>query len=140
MVFCIIWCLPVDIKRYARENAMNKNNKSLKGFSQNLRKSMTKEEKRLWYDFLKNQPQTVHRQKVIGNYIVDFYCASAQLVIELDGAQHATDEGLEKDKERDLYLNSLGIRVVRIPNYDINKNFEAVCRGLHMHLNGTFED
>ncbi len=95
-----------------------------------MRKNMTKEEKHLWYDCLKNIEQTFQRQKVIGKYIVDFYCASAKLVIELDGSQHGTDKGIEKDKERDKYLNSLGLTVLRFSNYDINTNFQGVCDGI----------
>ena len=88
---------------------------------------MTKEEKHLWYDFLKKLPQTVHRQKVIGNYIVDFYCAGAKLVIELDGTQHRTKEGMQNDFLRDSYLNDLGVTVVRYSNLDIRENFDGVC-------------
>ena len=110
---------------------MNKtNNKKLTPNAKNLRKNMTKEERHLWYDFLKTLPITIHRQKVIGNYIVDFYCASAKIVIELDGSQHYKDKGLESDVIRDEYLKSLGLRVLRYSNLDVNKNFEGVC----MHI------
>ena len=88
---------------------------------------MTKEEKHLWYDFLKKLPQTVNRQKVVGKYILDFYCASAKIAIELDGAQHYEKEGKEKDKERDCFLNEQGITVLRYTNIDINSNFDGVC-------------
>ena len=91
---------------------------------------MTKEERHLWYDFLKNLPITFNRQKIIGSYIVDFYCADAKLVIELDGGQHFEQEGLLNDKIRDEYLNSQGIRVLRYSNTDINKNFEGVCQDI----------
>ena len=91
---------------------------------------MTKEEKRLWYDFLKNHPLTFHRQKVLGSYVVDFYCAAAGLVIELDGSQHASDEGIARDAERDAYLEGLGLYVLRIGNYNINKYFNSVCDGI----------
>ena len=84
---------------------MNKNNNShLTRFAQELRSNMTKEEKHLWYDFLKKIPQTVNRQKVVGNYILDFYCANAKIAIELDGAQHYEKEGKAKDQERDLFF------------------------------------
>ncbi|MCR5685395.1 MAG: endonuclease domain-containing protein [Lachnospiraceae bacterium] len=107
---------------------MNKtNNHSLTKNSRELRKQMTKEERRLWYDFLKSLPVTINRQKVIGNYIVDFYCASAKTVIELDGSQHFELEGIEKDNVRDKYLMGLGLEVLRFSNYEINTNFEAVC-------------
>ncbi len=110
---------------------MNENNNpKLTGISKTLRKNMTKEEKHLWYDFLKNLPQTVNRQKVIGKYIVDFYCAEVKLVIELDGSQHYTDKGIKEDQERDAYLNSLGLTVLRYSNYDVNKFFDNVCEGI----------
>ena len=95
---------------------------------------MTKEEKRLWYDFLQKLPVTVNRQKVIGKYIVDFYCASANLVIELDGDQHATDEGLAKDEKRDAYLKSIGLTVLRYGNYAIKTNFNGVCEGIWEYI------
>ena len=107
---------------------MNKtNNPNLTGNSKTLRKNMTKEERHLWYDFLKQLPITVNRQKVIGEYIVDFYCAQAKLVIELDGAQHYEEKGLKKDEERTKYLESYGLKILRIPNTEINKNFDGVC-------------
>ena len=105
-------------------------NPKLKQNSQSLRKNMTKEERHLWYDFLKNLPITFNRQKIIESYIVDFYCADAKLVIELDGGQHFEQEGLLNDKIRDEYLNSQGIRVLRYSNTDINKNFEGVCQDI----------
>ncbi|MBQ7227201.1 MAG: endonuclease domain-containing protein [Clostridia bacterium] len=115
---------------------MNKtNNSNLTSVSKILRKNMTKEERHLWYDFLKNLPQTINRQKVIGSYIVDFYCASAKIVIELDGSQHYEDEGKEKDKARDAYLNALGIKVLRYSNLDVNRDFENVCADILRHIN-----
>ena len=110
-------------------------NKSLKGNSKELRKNMTSEEKHLWYDFLKSLPITVHRQKSIHNYIVDFYIADAKLAIEIDGRQHLTPEHQQSDKERDLTLNSLGITVFRCSNNDINRNFEIVCNKILEILN-----
>lgn len=98
--------------------------------AQALRKGMTKEERHLWYDFLKTLPVTVHRQKVIGNYIVDFYCASAKLVIELDGSQHYEAAGQMKDSVRDAFLSDLGLTVVRYSNLDISQNFEGVCQDI----------
>ena len=107
---------------------MNKtSNKKLTNLSKILRRNMTDEEKHLWYDFLKKLPQTVQRQKVIGNYIVDFYCAEAKLVIELDGSQHFSKQGVQDDFIRDDFLNSLGITVTRYSNLDICENFEGVC-------------
>lgn len=103
------------------------NNKKLTAISKVLRKNMTEEEKHLWYDFFKKLPQTIQRQKVIGNYVVDFYCAEAKLVIELDGSQHRTRQGTQDDFVRDDFLNRLGIAVVRYSNLDIHENFEGVC-------------
>ena len=95
---------------------------------------MTKEERRLWYDFLKQLPVTINRQKVIGPYIVDFYCASAKLVIELDSSQHYEKDGAASDRERDSALNGFGISVVRYSNDDINRNFNGVCTDLLRRL------
>ncbi|MBQ8763049.1 MAG: endonuclease domain-containing protein [Clostridia bacterium] len=112
----------------------NYNNKKLTANSQKLRKNMTKEERHLWYDFLKEIPVTFHRQKVIGNYIVDFYCASAKMIIELDGSQHYYDEGKQKDEKRDKYLSSLGLTVLRYSNDDVNNSFESVCQDIFNNL------
>ncbi len=111
-----------------------KKNTKLTENSKELRRNMTKEEKHLWYDFLKKLPITVNRQKVIDRYIVDFYCAEANLAIELDGAQHYEPEAAQKDKERDEYLSSLGIKVLRYDNLRINRHFDNVCRELLRHL------
>lgn len=105
---------------------ITKNSKLTKN-AQQLRREMTKKERRLWYDFLKNLPFSFRRQKVIGNYIVDFYCADAKLVIELDGGQHYEEKGVEKDKERDAFLQALGLTVLRYSNLEILQNFQGVC-------------
>ena len=95
---------------------------------------MTKEERHLWYDCLKKLPVTVHRQKVIGNYIVDFYIASEQLVIELDGSQHYEEQNMAKDMQRDQYLQSIGCQIVRYSNADINTRFREVCEDIYRQL------
>ena len=110
-------------------------NKKLIANAKNLRKNMTKEERHLWYDCLKQLPVTVHRQKVFGNYIADFYIASANLVIELDGSQHYEDAQKKKDEERDQYLKGLGCRVLRYSNADVNLRFRAVCEDIYNQLN-----
>ena len=92
-----------------------------------LRKNMTKEERHLWYDFLRNYPVKFYRQKVMGRYIVDFYCAKANLVVELDGAQHYEEKGMQYDAERTVFLQAYGVKVIRIPNNEVNKNFVGVC-------------
>ena len=92
-----------------------------------LRKNMTKEERHLWYDFLRSYPIRFLRQKVIDNYIVDFYCSKAKLVVELDGSQHFEETGMAADRERDEYLESLGLKILRFSNSDVDKNFYEVC-------------
>ena len=95
---------------------------------------MTKEERHLWYDFMRGLPVRVHRQKVIGRYIVDFYIAEKNLVIELDGSQHYEQDAIRADMERDAYMNSLGINVIRYSNLDVNQNFRAVCQDIWNRL------
>ena len=104
-----------------------KHNKLTVPLAKELRKDMTKEEKHLWYDYLREYPVRFIRQKVIGKYIVDFYCAKAKLVVELDGTQHYEDKEIEKDALRTEFLEQYGLKVIRISNLDINKNFEGVC-------------
>ena len=92
-----------------------------------LRKNMTPWERKLWYDFLRTYPVRFQRQKAIGNYIADFHCARARLVIELDGGGHYTAEQAEKDALRTKDLESMNLTVVRICNLDIDRNFRGVC-------------
>ena len=105
---------------------INRDDKS-KTNARQLRKNMTSEEKKLWYDFLSAVYPKFQRQKVIGKYIVDFYCAKNKLVIELDGSQHFEDDALNYDKTRTEYINSLGIKVIRFTNREINTQFQNVC-------------
>ena len=102
-------------------------NQNLKGFSQKLRKEMTKEESLLWYRFLRKYPVRFRRQYIIGNYIVDFYCHQARLVIELDGSQHREEEAVQYDQSRTQYLEYQGLKVLRFSNLDILRQFSAVC-------------
>ena len=104
-----------------------KHNSTLVPFAKNLRKNMTKEERHLWYDFLRDYPIKFLRQKILGKYIADFYCAKANIVIELDGSQHYENEGSVNDKRRTEYLEQYKIKVIRISNLDIMKNFDGVC-------------
>ena len=92
-----------------------------------LRENMTPWERKLWYDFLRNYPVRFQRQKAIGNYIADFYCAKARLVIELDGGGHYTKKQARKDAQRTNDLNAMNLMVVRICNLDIDRNFRGVC-------------
>ena len=105
----------------------SKHNRQLVPFAKQLRKEMTKEERHLWYDFLRSYPVRFSRQKVLGKYIADFYSAEAKLVIELDGSQHYEDRNIEKDTERTAFLEQYGLTVIRIPNNAIMQNFRGVC-------------
>ncbi len=99
-----------------------------------MRKSMTKEERHLWYDFLRSYPIRFLRQKVIDRYIVDFYCHDARLIIELDGSQHYEEKGLLKDKIRTEKIESRNLTVIRIPNNEVNKNFRGVCEYIDLFV------
>ena len=110
-------------------------NSELVPFAKSLRKNMTKEEKHLWYDYLKGHTFRFIRQKIFGKYIADFYCAKAKLVLELDGAQHYEEEAIELDKERTEFLErTYGLKVLRILNKDVNKNFHGVCEYIDEQL------
>ena len=102
-------------------------NKKLTPFAQKLRKDMTKEERQLWYQYLKEYPVQFRRQVTCGQYILDFYCSKAKLAIELDGSQHFEPEALEADLQRTEFLNGIGICVLRIPNNEVWKNLRGVC-------------
>ena len=95
---------------------------------------MTPEERHLWYDFLKELPYTVNRQKMIGNYIVDFFIAEKRIAIELDGSQHTLEVNKEADNERDKDLYRLGITVLRISNSLLNERFNYVCDKIMKYL------
>ena len=88
---------------------------------------MTREERHLWYDFLKDYPVRFLRQKVIDAYIVDFYCHDARLIIELDGSQHYEPDGANKDAVRTEQLERRGLLVLRVPNNEIFRNFSYIC-------------
>ena len=92
-----------------------------------LRKEMTKEERHLWYDFLRFYPVRFSRQKVPGKYIADFYSADVKPVIEPDGSQHYEDGNMKKDGERTAFLEAYGLTVIRIPNNEVSRNFCGVC-------------
>ena len=110
-------------------------NRNYKERARELRKNMTQEERKLWYVFLKNHKERFLRQKSIDNYIVDFYCPNKKLVIELDGSQHYTKEGVEYDQIRTELLNTYNIKVIRFSNLEINKHFKEVCEQINNELN-----
>ena len=95
---------------------------------------MTKEERRLWYDFLRSYPIRFLRQMVIDNYIVDFYCHEARLIIELDGSQHYEEKGLLKDKIRTQIIENRNLTVIRVPNNEVNRNFRGVCEYIDLFV------
>ena len=103
-------------------------NSNLTSRAQTLRKNMTKEERRLWYEYLHDYPYRFRRQVTFGNYILDFYCAAARLAVELDGSQHYEPAERLYDERRTEYLNSLGIRVLRFSNLDVLRNLHGVCQ------------
>ena len=107
-------------------------NSKLTPRAQKLRKNMTKEERRLWYEYLHDYPCRFRRQVTFGNYIVDFYCAAAKLAVELDGSQHCEPSELLYDERRTAYLNSLGIYVLRISNLDVLRNLCGVCQQIDL--------
>ena len=104
-----------------------KHNPQLVPLAKQLRREMTKEERHLWYDFLRFYPVRFSRQKVLGKYIADFYSAEAKLVIELDGSQHYEEVNTQKDAARTAFLESYGLTVIRIPNNEVIGSFRGVC-------------
>ena len=109
-------------------------NKALKPYAQKLRREMTPEEKRLWYQFLNQLPCRAKRQQIIRTFIVDFYIPSARLVIEIDGSQHYEPDAQIRDQERDAALDRLGILVLRYSNSDINQRFRDVCEDILLYI------
>ena len=109
-------------------------------FARKLRKEMTKEERKLWYQFLRTFPIRFRRQEIIGDYIVDFYCASARLAIELDGSQHYEDENVIKDQLRTESIQEESITVLRIPNNAVTQNFEGVCTYIEEAVNAGLRE
>ena len=108
--------------------------------AQTLRKNMTKEERHLWYDFLKTYPIQFKRQYQIGVYYADFYCYRAKLVVELDGSQHCDSETIEYDRRRTAYLQTQGIFVLRLSNRDVMDNFRSVCEAIDNAVHGRMQD
>ena len=111
-----------------------KSNGKLVPLARQLRKNMTKEERHLWYDYLREYPRKFVRQKIVGRYILDFYCAQAKLAVEVDGSQHYEPAGAERDRERTRYLEGFGITVIRIPNNELMHNFRGACEYIDLHV------
>ncbi len=121
------------------DSTIPKNNNLLEN-ARKLRREMTCQEKHLWYDFLRSYPIKIYKQRIIGNYIADFYCASAKLIIELDGSQHFTEDGIKSDQVRDKFMNDLGLTVIRFTNRDIDKNFRNVCNQIDSIIKEIIND
>ena len=118
-------CVRVIMMYYDHKNVVH---------ARNLRKEMTPWERKLWYCFLKNLPIRFQRQKVIGSYIADFYCAKANLIIELDGGGHYNQESEQKDRIRTEKLEENGLKVIRFCNKDVDKNFYGVCTAIEEEI------
>ncbi|MBR3847697.1 MAG: endonuclease domain-containing protein [Oscillospiraceae bacterium] len=115
------------MKEYNRANIL---------LAKELRKNMTPWERKLWYEFLRTYPIRFQRQKAIGNYIADFYCAKAKLIIELDGGEHYTDSQEKRDKLRTDELEAMDLTVIRICNREIDRNFQSVCEYIDSVVKG----
>ena len=113
---------------------MKEYNKSNIPLAKVLRKNMSPWERKLWYEFLRYYPVRFQRQKSVGNYIADFYCAKARLIIELDGGGHYTEKQIKKDKIRTEELEKMNLRVLRICNLDVTQNFEGVCEYIDLEV------
>ena len=111
-----------------------KKNNELLNIARILRRNMTRHEKHLWYDFLRKYPIKIYKQRIIDNYVADFYCHQARLVIELDGSQHYTLQGETRDAVRSDVLEKYGIFVLRFSNMDIDRNFDGVCRTIDREI------
>ena len=132
--------LTAPLAQGSQETIMQrKHNKCIVPLARALRKEMTLEERHLWYDFLRSYPVRFQRQKVLGNYIADFYCAKAKLVIELDGSGHYTPCGRAHDEKRPDFLAGYDIKVVRILNSEVTKNFLGVCQHIDKLVNQALD-
>jgi len=105
-----------------------------------LRKNMTPQERKLWYMFLRKYPVKIYKQRIIESFIVDFYCASARLVIEVDGSQHFTKQGIEYDKERSAIIEAYNLKVLRFTNYEVNTAFKSVYETIDSEIKARLEE
>ena len=112
---------------------MPKDNGQLEN-ARRLRREMTPHERKLWYLFLRKYPMKIYKQRIIGKFIVDFYCAPAKLVIELDGSQHYEPQGITYDSERSAFLADLGLEIQRFSNRDIDRDFDGVCAQIDLTI------
>ena len=105
-----------------------------------LRREMTPHERKLWFLFLRKYPVKIYKQRIIGRFIVVFYCASAKLVIEVDGSQHYEPQGIAHDTERSQFLTALGLEVLRFSNRDIDRDFRGVCEQIDITIQNRVQD
>ena len=108
--------------------------------AKNLRKNATPQENHLWYDFLSKYEIRFQRQKAIDNFVADFYCHKAKLIVEIDGSQHYTEEGKEKDAFRTEILEGYELKVIRFTNHQINTNFKGVCEYIHSVVSSIIKE
>ncbi len=116
-----------------KETTVIKNNKMLP-VARRLRREMTPQEKTLWYQFLRSYPVKIYKQRIIESFVVDFYCAEARLVIELDGSQHYTEQGKAYDEERSSIMEGYGVEVLRFTNLEVDREFDAVCERIDARI------
>ncbi len=114
-------------------------NRELLPYAKKLRRNMTPQEQKLWYMFIRKYPVKIYRQRTIGNYIVDFYCYSAKLVIEVDGAHHYKYPQRAYDARRTRFLESYGLLVIRFSNREVDTQFETVCEKIHQTIQGRLK-
>ena len=109
-------------------------------YARQLRREMTPHERKLWYLFLRKYPVKIYKQRIIGKYIVDFYCASAKLVIEVDGSQHFEPQGMAYDEERSAFLSALGLEILRFSNREIDREFRGVCEQIDSTIQNRLQN
>ena len=124
--------------RRGQNMTIPKDNSQLENARQ-LRREMTPHERKLWYLFLRQYPVKIYKQRIIGRFIVDFYCASAKLVIEIDGSQHYEPQGMAYDSERSEFLTALGLEVLRFSNRDIDRDFRGVCEQIEITIQNRLQ-
>lgn len=115
-------------------NSPIKKNHCMLDRAKELRREMTPQERKLWYCFLRQYPAKIYKQRIIDSFIVDFYCASAKLVIEVDGSQHYTEDVSAYDAKRTMNLEKYGIKVIRFSNREIDREFPSVCHEIDRNI------
>ena len=119
--------------------AIPKDNSQLEN-ARRLRREMTPHERKLWYLFLRSYPVKIYKQRIIGRFVVDFYCASARIIIEVDGSQHYEPQGRTYDFERSAFLTALGLEVLRFSNREIDGNFRGVCEQIDSTIQNRLQN